>query len=175
MCPALHIPSYDREPFEVSVQLMFDPALRKRRPPLSPMSSTSAAFELSRGATSERLGDQWAAPGLPLRSRGTLGSLVFRAALIAAVMCISFEVSGLAALCGDPPCSEECPTDRSGGECPPNCHTCACCSLPTVTDASPHAVLLPPDFQPGSWVRTAEVPFSPEPAEILHVPKRVLA
>jgi hypothetical protein len=109
------------------------------------------------------------------RSRGTLPLVVFRAALVAAVMCISFEVSGLAALCGDIPCSEDCPTDRSGGECPPNCHTCACCSLPAGMHGSPEVVLLPPELQARTWAGTAELPFSPEPAEILHVPKRFLA
>jgi hypothetical protein len=87
---------------------------------------------------------------------------------------LAFNVSGLAALCGDAPCDESCPTDASGGQCAPNCHFCSCCSLPQVTGSDLVTVLIPPE-QGTSWIRSSDRPSSPEPAEILHVPKLTLA
>ena len=58
---------------------------------------------------------------------------VRRAVLVILLAMLTFNVSGLAAVCGDAPCDDEsCPGDLSGGECAPNCHFCSCCSLPKV-------------------------------------------
>jgi len=94
--------------------------------------------------------------------------------LIALLALLTFDVSGLSALCGDPGCDEDCPTDLSGGECAPNCHSCSCCSLPKVAgSATPAAITLASGNM--SWVAANEDPSAPEPADILHVPKLSLA
>jgi hypothetical protein len=99
---------------------------------------------------------------------------VRRAVLIVFFALLTFNVSGLAAICGDADCDESCPTDVSGGQCPPNCHFCSCCSLPKVT--SPGTVnALPPPGQVSTWVRSSDRPVSPEPGDILHVPISPLA
>ena len=97
-----------------------------------------------------------------------------RAVLIVLLTLLTFDVSGLSALCGDPGCDEDCPTDLSGGECAPNCHSCSCCSLPKVAGSSTPAAIA---LQSGdmSWVAASEDPPTPEPADILHVPKHALA
>ena len=87
---------------------------------------------------------------------------------------LTFDVSGLAALCGDPACDEDCPADASGGECAPNCHACSCCSLPKVMEAAAVAFVAPP-AEATSWIGSSERLPSPEPADILHVPKLLLA
>ena len=101
-------------------------------------------------------------------------SPVRRAVLVVLLTLLTFDVSGLAALCGDPPCDESCPTDVSGGQCPPNCHYCSCCSLPKVT-ATGAVALLSPQVRATSWIDSSSRLPSPEPADILHVPRPFLA
>jgi hypothetical protein len=99
---------------------------------------------------------------------------VRHAVLFVLLALLTFDVSGLSALCGDAGCDEDCPTDLSGGECAPNCHSCSCCSLPKVAGAAtPAAVDLPSGAMP--WIVASEAPPVPEPADILHVPKLALA
>jgi hypothetical protein len=101
---------------------------------------------------------------------------VLRAVLIAAVLCISFETSGMASVFGDESCSEECPTDASGGECAPNCPFCACCSLPKTMSlpfATAGAVIAA--IADVTWGRTTVRPPCADPAAIFHVPKPILA
>lgn len=99
---------------------------------------------------------------------------VRRAVLVAFLALLTFDVSGLAALCEDAACDETCPTDASGGQCPPNCHACTCCSLPKAT-RSLSVALVEPQAAGASWVGTTAELSSPEPADILHVPKPPLA
>ena len=97
-----------------------------------------------------------------------------RAVLAVLLTLLTFDVSGLTALCDDGPCDEPCPTDLSGGKCPPNCHDCSCCSLPKVT-ASVAIALIASAARETSWIGSIDRLFSPEPADILHVPKSLLA
>jgi hypothetical protein len=99
---------------------------------------------------------------------------VRRLLLIAFFAMVTFDVTGLSAICGDADCDESCPGDVSGGECAPNCHFCSCCSLPKIARHLSTAFLAPP-AQATPRTESAEYPASPEPADILHVPKRVLA
>ena len=87
---------------------------------------------------------------------------------------LTFDVSGLAALCDEASCDEPCPTDLSGGTCPPNCHDCSCCSLPKVTPSTV-VVLVEPAARETSWTSPLDRLPAPEPAAILHVPKLILA
>jgi hypothetical protein len=95
---------------------------------------------------------------------------VFRVLLILAVLCSSFELSGLGAIYGDAGCTEDCPSERSG-ECPPSCHTCSCCSLPRTAPVAVAADLPRPEGRRFSWVATSDLPVSPDPADLLHIPK----
>jgi hypothetical protein len=95
---------------------------------------------------------------------------VRRALVIVFLALLTFNVSGLAALCGETTCDESCPTDVSGGQCAPNCHYCSCCSLPTVTGSAAVA-LVAPHARGASWIAADARLASPEPADILHVPK----
>jgi len=99
---------------------------------------------------------------------------VRRVVLVLVLALLTFDVTGLAALCGDIGCDEDCPTDLSGGDCAPNCHSCSCCSLPKVAGSTtPASVEL---LVAGmSWVRASDRLPAPEPADILHVPKLLLA
>ena len=87
---------------------------------------------------------------------------------------LTFDVSGLAALCDEGACDDPCPTDQSGGQCPPNCHDCSCCSLPKVTPSTV-VVLVEPVVRQTRWVGAVDRLPSPEPSDILHVPKLLLA
>jgi hypothetical protein len=100
---------------------------------------------------------------------------VLRAALVAIVLCLSFEVSGLAAACGDTVGNDECSGAAPGGECPPNCHSCDCCSLPRII--TPGAAIDVPRLAVVTaplW-RRAGAPPAVDPADILHVPRTLLA
>jgi hypothetical protein len=95
---------------------------------------------------------------------------VRRVILVTLLALLSFDVSGLAGLCGETACDEPCPSDQSGGQCPPNCHSCDCCSLPKGA-ASPVATLVAPAAHERSWIDSTDRLPAPEPADILHVPK----
>ena len=107
------------------------------------------------------------------RSCGIL-TAVRRAVLLVFLTLLTFDVSGLGALCGDGPCDERCHTDVSGGQCPPNCHDCSCCSLPKVA-ATAVVTLVSPVSRATSWSPPSDRHAAPEPADILHVPKFPLA
>jgi hypothetical protein len=100
---------------------------------------------------------------------------VLRALILAAVLCTSFEMSGLAAVLGDAPCSEDCPVDRSGADCAPNCPFCCCCSLPKTASAPETAVVPVADVGQVTWTGVFRQLPSAEPREIQHVPKPLLA
>ena len=100
--------------------------------------------------------------------------VVRRAVLVVFLTLLTFDVSGLAALCDAGTCDETCPTDASGGQCPPNCHFCSCCSLPKVTRSGSAGVVMPA-AQRTSCLRALDQPAAPDPADILHVPKLPLA
>jgi hypothetical protein len=101
--------------------------------------------------------------------------LVQRAVLLVFLALLTFNVSGLAAICEEATCDETCPTDVSGGQCPPNCHYCDCCSLPRAANSSCNAALVAPTARDSSWIRSSHDLTSPEPADILHVPRPFLA
>lgn len=88
---------------------------------------------------------------------------------------LSFQVSGLAAALGDPDCDSDCPTDASGGQCPPNCHQCSCCSLPRTIAASCSSTTPLLAVHRSTWSRRVDAHRAPAPADILHVPRRTLA
>ena len=100
------------------------------------------------------------------------GGLVLFIALFAL---LTFEVSGLAAMCGDPACSEDCPSDADGGQCAPNCHFCSCSALRTFTRPASEDSDLKPAVGRARWYQSIETPASPDPTAILHVPKPLLA
>ena len=98
-----------------------------------------------------------------------------RAVLVLFLALLTFEVSGLAAMCSDSECDEDCPSDASGGQCAPNCHFCSCSPLPTFTRPASAVSDLKPAFGRANWIQATETPSSPDPAAILHVPKLLLA
>lgn len=101
---------------------------------------------------------------------------VIRGAFIVLAICLVFELSGLGTSFGDTDCSaDECPGDASGGECAPNCHLCACCSLPRVAPTEVATGEHVARATRTDFLRNTDMPASPEPADILHVPKPVLA
>lgn len=101
-------------------------------------------------------------------------SYVRRFVLVVYLALLTFDLSGLAAICAETSCDEICPTDVSGGQCPPNCHYCSCCSLPKVMNTVA-IVLVEPHGRDTDWVAATEDLASLEPAEILHVPKLPVA
>jgi hypothetical protein len=98
-----------------------------------------------------------------------------RAVLVLFLALLTFEVSGLAAMCGDEACNEDCPSDASGGQCAPNCHFCSCSPLPTFTRPACAVTELRPTFARAGLMRAIATPAAPDPAAILHVPKLLLA
>lgn len=93
-----------------------------------------------------------------------------RAVLLGFLTLLTFDVSGVAALCDEGACDESCPTDASGGQCPPNCHFCSCCSLAKMTAGGALSLVAPP-VRATSCLRALGGPSTPDPAEILHIPR----
>jgi hypothetical protein len=101
---------------------------------------------------------------------------VHRVVFVAFFALLTFNLSGVAALCDDDvDCDESCPTDVSGGECAPNCHFCSCCSLPRVTKPGSMAISHAPVSCPMTWIQSSDQPMSPDPVDILHVPISLVA
>jgi len=87
---------------------------------------------------------------------------------------LTFQVSGLGAMCADESCDEDCPSDNGGGQCAPNCHFCSCSPLPTF--AKPAVVITDVQLScsRSSWLLPTDARPAPDPAAILHVPKALL-
>lgn len=91
--------------------------------------------------------------------------------MIATLVLAFGQASGVIWVGGDS-CTDDCQNDCGSQHCPPNCPTCACAPaaklMPTkhVPVAQPVRIMHPVDF-------VAREPFvsSPDPSEILHVPK----
>ena len=81
------------------------------------------------------------------------------------------QATGMASALAGGECSERCPGDAPDGTCPPNCQFCACGSLPRML--TPKTVALMPAPVTHRIARASQdvIPNSPEPAEILHIPK----
>ncbi len=74
-------------------------------------------------------------------------------------------------------CTESCPDDDTGGDCPPACTSCTCCThslRPVILGRALPASTTPPARQAGP-VYADPAPAVPEPHDIFHVPKRTLA
>jgi hypothetical protein len=99
---------------------------------------------------------------------------VRRALLVVFLTLLTFDLSGLTALCGEGDCDESCPTDVSGGQCAPNCHFCSCCSLPKVTPSA-SSTLSAPAGRLVTWFAKGAQVTSTVPGDIMHVPKLLLA
>ena len=83
------------------------------------------------------------------------------------------QAVGLPWLASTDACSDDCPDDAKGRNCPPICPSCVCSVRLSPTVPGPQAVLTAP-VPPVLVVAVAErwsSPPTPEPQEILHVPK----
>jgi hypothetical protein len=108
---------------------------------------------------------------------GAILAAVRRAVLVVFLTLLTFQITGVAAALGDGPCDDDgdCPGDVSGGPCAPSGHCCSCCSLPTVVAAVKGVALVAPAARGTSWIGPDERLVSPDPDDILHVPKLLLA
>ena len=84
---------------------------------------------------------------------------------------------GVLVLGGDGNCAAGCEDDARGKQCPPICPTCACAPHASLAmPASPiGASLTPPAAESDCFAAPQRTPPSPEPHEILHVPRSLLA
>ena len=72
----------------------------------------------------------------------------------------------------DDACAQSCPEDGPDGKCPPGCADCACCGH--LVSAVPAIIGLAIALPPPSIAQIELAPLfppSPDPAEVLHVPK----
>jgi hypothetical protein len=84
---------------------------------------------------------------------------------------LTFDVTGLSAIAGDPPCSEDCPIGASDGPCSPVCSFCGCCSLPRVAPPTIQLSMLVNPVALSTHAPGDRLPPSPDPTPIPHVPK----
>ena len=99
---------------------------------------------------------------------------MFRVFLAVVLLLFAGEATGLfPAALGDA-CTQDCPDDDPGGQCPPVC-ACPCCAH--VPPLMPVVRTLPviTDEQAMHFVDADAAPPSAEPRSIFHVPKSVLA
>ncbi len=108
-------------------------------------------------------------PARRARSACYRARVVARILLVLALLLAFGQASGMPVL-GDT-CGEDCP---DGKQCPPLCPTCACASASLPSVPAPVAVMASP-LAPAPRVLVFAVPapsgLSPDPREILHVPR----
>ncbi len=93
-----------------------------------------------------------------------------RVILVVAFALFAVQASGLAQGV-EIPCAERCQDDGPDGRCAPTCQDCLCCAQVRVYPAGAPTALVP--TQPVAriaWPAQA-TPASPDPGEILRVPK----
>jgi hypothetical protein len=106
---------------------------------------------------------------LPLVVRGVLQVLML-------VMIVG-QLSGVAQSTSADVCGEDCPDDAQGKTCPPFCPSCTCAARPAPIAPSLHTELAPvlPTPRLVELPERDRTPAMPDPGEILHVPKSLLA
>lgn len=72
-------------------------------------------------------------------------------------------------------CTESCPDDDSDGQCAPMCSDCTCCAHPPLMTIASEMKLSLTMTGSNSPELKLTLPLSPEPDDILHVPKTQLA
>lgn len=90
------------------------------------------------------------------------------AALLVAL--VSLEI-GLSSTVLGTPCVETCEDDGPDGQCAPGCEDCLCCAHSRVTVAPPAGSAAPIATSVALVWREDARPPTPEPHEILRVPK----
>jgi hypothetical protein len=95
--------------------------------------------------------------------------------IVALALFVAQATGAWTLLSAEPECEASCPGDGPHGECPPGCQLCACCSTPRTVPPTLGSPLPLPSVGQGLLVLGDNVPLSPDPDEILHVPKLVLA
>lgn len=73
-------------------------------------------------------------------------------------------------------CGESCSGDSPDGHCPPACHECSCCAYRAPIPMPQVVISVQQQGLRESVAAYCEkLPPIPEPGEVLHVPKHVLA
>jgi len=85
------------------------------------------------------------------------------------------QTTGLSEFVEADECEEPCPGDSPDGHCPPACQFCVCCASARPAVLSQGAAVLPVQAFLAVLGEQTDTPPSPEPREILHVPKPSLA
>jgi hypothetical protein len=95
-------------------------------------------------------------------------ALVFLLAVVQAPAIVSLAVAPTAI------CPERCPDDETDGRCPPACASCPA-STHTVAPVLAAAPVAPAVVRQPVAAVASRSPAEPEPRDIFHVPKRLLA
>jgi len=88
--------------------------------------------------------------------------------ILLGLICLFSYAAGLAVLAA-PECTQLCPGEEADGSCAPLCSNCACCFHPRLA-AGATQISAPPKVGVILGGRESRV-ASPNPSEILHVPK----
>jgi hypothetical protein len=87
-----------------------------------------------------------------------------------------FQASGASSEGGEDDCAQSCPDDDPGGECPPACPSCTCATHahpPLIPSLAAESFVVESPTVSSLASKSIFVP-SPDPREILHVPRALL-
>ena len=112
-------------------------------------------------------------PGGP-RSRAMFPP-VLRRLLLALCAVVLMQETALGSLFVGAECFESCPDDTTPGHCPPTCATCGCGSHLNPVTPRPVRVASPASSECRPSCEAALPPADSHVADILHVPKALLA
>ena len=100
---------------------------------------------------------------------------MLRTLVVAGAALIVVQTAGGSACAAQSVCNQSCPDDAPDGTCPPGCNDCSCCAhVNPAVAPRPLVETVEPAMQDAPTFSTA-LPPSPEPNDILHVPKSLLA
>jgi hypothetical protein len=100
---------------------------------------------------------------------------VVRLLAILALALFVGQAIGLQELIDRDDCVQSCPGDDANGDCPLGCQSCTCCPSTRPVLVTQIAVTLPSLTHDVVRSAASGIPPSPDPKDILHIPKRILS
>lgn len=102
------------------------------------------------------------------------GAMIRAAVALGCVLFLA-QATGAFRLVAEDTCTRTCADDVADGGCVPSCVFCLCCAHAKPLAASPAVAAPRPTIIGAMSEHTPRVRPAPDPREILHVPKPVLA
>lgn len=99
---------------------------------------------------------------------------MLRILTLALLVLLFVQATGSPAFAVADGCTEGCPGEEPGGQCPPDCVWCGCCPCSRSLVVACIAVPAPPEWRENRLDETVPLIAATDPREITHVPRILL-